>query len=213
MLAGTLLLFVDRGIAFQVLDAGRRAVLESVGEKKGSSDLFEAWLGHEHGTALIAGVIAECDHLKRQRTVEVFCVNLTCVGAREDDLDVLLLFSTGLQNNDFLVLHECRGLGIVSHEVVGNDLARNLAGLGERGQSQRQDGDGYQQRFVVSWQMIILVQQAARNGRVTVDAAVTQKWPVAPDVFESFQVHLANKNFLAVVGAFRQDAAKGIREE
>src|SRR5215469_15355424 len=100
-----LLFFVDRGIAFQGLD-GRRVVLESVREQIRSSDPFQASLGHEHRTALIAGVIAEYLHFKRQRTVEVLWVNLTCVEAREDDLYVLLLFSTGLQNNDFLVLHE-----------------------------------------------------------------------------------------------------------
>jgi len=182
----TLFLFVDRGIAFQGFDAGRRVVLESVREKIRSRDLLEVCLGHEHRTMLIAGVIAQYLHLKRQGTVEVLGVNLTCVEAREDDLDVLLLLSAGLQNNDFLVLHERRGLGIVSHEVIGNDLARDLGCLGQRDQSECQSGDSYEQCFVSSWQMRILVQQAARNGCVAIDAAVSQKWPVAPDVFESF---------------------------
>src|ERR1039458_322218 len=57
------------------------------------------------------------------------------------------------------------------------------------------------------------IQEPAGNRRISVDSPVAQKRPVAADVFESFQIHVAYKDFFPVVRGFSDDAAKGIAEE
>src|SRR5579862_6039562 len=58
-----------------------------------------------------------------------------------------------------------------------------------------------------------LVDKPAGDGRVTVDAAIAQKRPVAANIFKRLKVDFADQDFLAVVGGFGQHAAEGIAEE
>jgi hypothetical protein len=73
-----LLLFVDRGITFQVLDFGRRLGLECVSEKIGSGNLIKAYLGYESRLFLVTRVIAEYVDRQRQSSVEILLLNLSC---------------------------------------------------------------------------------------------------------------------------------------
>src|SRR5450631_3382761 len=61
--------------------------------------------------------------------------------------------------------------------------------------------------------ILVSVDQPVSDGGVRVDAAVTQEWPVAANIFQRFQVNIADENFLAVVRRFREHAAEGIAEK
>jgi hypothetical protein len=50
------------------------------------------------------------------------------------------------------------------------------------------------------------IEQSIGDWRIGVDSAVAEKRPVAADIFESFQVHVADEDFFAVVRGFRDDA-------
>jgi len=108
-------------------------VLEAIGKKKCSCDLVHTGLSDKSWCALIAGVISECVHLQRLCSVEVFRIDLGCAVACEDDLYIFLLGTSRFENNHFLVLLERRVLRSVSHDVICDDLARELGCLGMTG--------------------------------------------------------------------------------
>src|SRR5208282_5014675 len=60
---------------------------------------------------------------------------------------------------------------------------------------------------------ILLINQAVRDGRIGVDAAVAQEWPVAANVFQRFQIDVADQDFLTVVRGFGEHAAEWIAEK
>src|SRR5205809_692383 len=64
-----------------------------------------------------------------------------------------------------------------------------------------------------STEILPLIDQSVCDGSVAVDAAVAQERPVASNVFQSLQVHVADQNLLAIVRSFRQHASKRIAEE
>src|SRR5579872_3692472 len=61
--------------------------------------------------------------------------------------------------------------------------------------------------------MKFLVDQPACNRPVGVDAAVAQEGPVAAYVFERLHIHVADKDFLAIMRGFGEHATEGIAEE
>jgi len=52
---------------------------------------------------------------------------------------------------------------------------------------------------LVIFRKLLIVDQAACNPRVAVDAAITQEGPIAACVFDQFQVDLAEQGFFLVV--------------
>ena len=57
---------------------------------------------------------------------------------------------------------------------------------------------------------LVLVEKAVRDRCIAVDTAVAKERPVAPDVFERFEIDIAEKNFLAVMRSLGQNTAKGV---
>src|ERR1700722_2378765 len=57
------------------------------------------------------------------------------------------------------------------------------------------------------------VQKPTRDRSIRIDPPVAQERPVAADIFEGFQVDVADQNFFAVVRGFGYDAAKRIAEK
>ena len=61
--------------------------------------------------------------------------------------------------------------------------------------------------------MMFLVDQPVCDRPIGVDATVAQEGPVAANVFQCFQIHIADENLLAVVRGFGEHSAEGIAEE
>src|SRR6267142_4352530 len=57
------------------------------------------------------------------------------------------------------------------------------------------------------------VEQAASDGGITINAAIAQKGPVAPNVFEGTQIYFADQDFLFIMRGLRNNSAKGITQE
>src|ERR1700739_194606 len=58
-----------------------------------------------------------------------------------------------------------------------------------------------------------VIEEAAHDGAVGVDAAVAQEGPVAARVFEQAQVDFADEDLFLVMGRLGDNAAKGVGEE
>jgi hypothetical protein len=52
-----------------------------------------------------------------------------------------------------------------------------------------------------------------RDAGVAINAAVAQEWPIAADIFQVFQIALADQNFFLVVRSFHDDPSKRIAKE
>src|SRR3989475_13035809 len=58
-----------------------------------------------------------------------------------------------------------------------------------------------------------LIQQPARNRRITIDSPVAQEWPVPADVFECFQISSTKQNFFFFVRRLGDYPAERITNE